>query len=156
MTNAEVVRRYVAAQIDHDYDTMGALRHREFMAVWPQSGEVVHGDANMRAILENYPGGQPRMALGGKLIGSEDRWAVSPLGGAYQVAGEGENWWGEWQITYPDGKNWRVIVLIELRDGKIQRETMFWAEPFDAAPWRANWVERADTGADGGGGRTLP
>jgi hypothetical protein len=155
VTNAEIVRRYLAAQVDHDYETQGALRHPDWTAVWPQSGEIVHGDSNMRAILTNYPGGSPSLAPEGKLIGSEDRWAASPLGGAYQVAGEGENWWGEWQITYPDGKDWQVILMIVLRDGKIFRETAFWAEPFDAAPWRAQWVERADSGADLGG-RTLP
>jgi ketosteroid isomerase-like protein len=155
VTNAEVVRRYFAAQVDHDYDTQGALRHPDWSAVWPQSGEMVRGDANMRAILENYPGGPPDLAPEGKLVGSEDRWVVSPLGSAYQIAGEGENWWGEWQITYPDGKTWRVILLIELQDGKIFRETTFWAEPFAAAPWRAQWTERAE-GSNGGDGRTLP
>lgn len=154
MTNAEVVRRYLAAQVDHDYDTLTALRHSDYSAVWPQSGEVVRGNANMRAILENYPGGAPRLAPEGNLVGSEDRWAVSPLGGAYRIAGEGENWWGDWQITYADGHTWRVIMLIELRDGQILRETAFWAEPFAAAEWRAQWVERSTEG--GGGGRALP
>jgi ketosteroid isomerase-like protein len=155
VTNAEVVRRYLEAQVDHDYDAQGALRHPDWTAVWPQSGEVVRGDANMRAILENYPGGVPSLGREGKLVGSEDRWAVSPLGGVYQVAGEGENWWGEWPITYPDGSTWRVIMMIELRDGKIYRETSFWSEPFEAAPWRAQWVERTDEGI-AGSGRTLP
>ena len=61
---------------------------------------------------------------------------------------------GDWEITYPDGKTWRVITLIELRDGKILRETSFWAEPFAAASWRAQWVEHADE--PGNGGRALP
>ena len=154
MTNAEVVRRYLAAQVDHDYETQGALRHADWTALWPQSGETVRGDVNMRAILEHYPGGAPTLAREGKLVGSEDRWAVSPLGGAYRVAGEGEKWWGDWQITYPDGKTWRVIMLIELREGRIYRETSFWAEPFAPAAWRAQWVELSTEG--GSGGRVLP
>ena len=154
MTNAEVVRRYIAAQVDHDYDTQAALRHRDWSAVWPQSGEVVRGNANMRAILEHYPGGPPRLSPRGNLVGSEDRWAVSPLGGAYRVAGEGENWWADWEVAYADGKSWRGITLIELCDGLIQRETSFLAEPFSAADWRAQWVERSDEG--GNGGRVLP
>jgi hypothetical protein len=154
VTNAETVRRYIAAQVDHDYDTQAALRHDNWTAVWPQSGEIVRGNANMRAILEHYPGGPPRLAPHGRLVGSEDRWAVSPLGGAYRLAGEGENWWADWEITYPDGKTWRVIVLIELHDGKIFRETSYWAEPFAPAEWRARWVERTDDA--GSGGRTLP
>jgi hypothetical protein len=152
VTNAEVVRRYLAALVDHDYDTQRALRHPEWTAVWPQSGEVVHGDANMRAILENYPGGPPNVSAG-RLVGSEDRWAVTPLGGAFQIAGEGESWWGDWPITYPDGRKWMIVTLLELRDGKVFRETSYWSEPFAAAPWRAKWVEQSGGGS---GERTLP
>ena len=141
MTNAEVVRRYFAAMVDHDYDTQGALRHPDWTAVWPQSGEMVRGTANMRAILENYPGGPPNIAPEGKLIGSEDRWVVTPLGGAYQLAGEGENWWGEWQMRYPDGKTYLCVALLELRDNLVWRETVYWAEPFDPPDWRRQLVE---------------
>ncbi|MEP7158325.1 MAG: nuclear transport factor 2 family protein [Chloroflexota bacterium] len=152
MTNAEAVRRYLAALVDHDYDTQAELRHPEWTAVWPQSGEVVRGDANMRSILENYPGGPPNVSAG-RLVGSEDRWAVTPLGGAYRVAGEGESWWGDWPITYSDGSKWMIVTLIELRDGKIHRETSYWSEPFAPAAWRAQWVEQTGGGS---GGRTLP
>lgn len=152
MTNAEVVRRYLAALVDHDYDTQTELRHAEWTAVWPQSGEVVRGNANMLAIFEHYPGGRPRMTPG-RLVGSEDRWAVTPLGGAYRIAGEGENWWGDWPITYPDGREWMVVTLMELRDSKIYRETSYWSEPFAPATWRAQWVEQTGGGS---GGRTLP
>ena len=34
--------------------------------------------------------------------------------------------------------------LLELRDGKIWRETTYWAEPFDAPAWRRQWVEPLD------------
>ena len=142
MTNEEVVRRYAAAYIAGDLDGLDALRHRDWTAEWPQSNEIVHGAANGRQIMENYPGGAPRFKQR-RLIGSEDRWATSPLGGAYRVAGEGENWWGEWEMIYPDGRNWATIMLLELRDGKIWHETQYWAEPFDAPEWRAQWVERA-------------
>lgn len=152
MTNAEVVRRYLAALVDHDYATQTELRHAEWTAVWPQSGEVVRGDTNMRAIFEHYPGGPPSVTAG-RLVGSEDRWAVTPLGGAYRIAGEGENWWGDWPITYPDGRQWMVVTLMELRDGKIYRETSYWSEPFAPATWRAQWVEQTGGGS---GGRTLP
>jgi hypothetical protein len=120
---------------------MAKLRHPDWSAVWPQSGEVVRSNAADRQITESYPGGRPKL-LTGRMIGSEDRWAVSPMGGVYRVSGDGENWWGEWRMTYPDGKTWFTITLIELRDGKVWRETMYWAEPFDAPEWRASFVER--------------
>jgi hypothetical protein len=94
--------------------------------------------------MENYPGGAPRLIKQKRLVGSEDHWVTSPVGGAYKIAGNGENWWGEWQMVYPDGRSWATIILIELRDGKIWREVEYWAEPFPAPEWRSRWVERID------------
>lgn len=34
---------------------------------------------------------------------------------------------------------------LEFRDGRIARETAYWAEPFEAPEWRAEWVHRLDT-----------
>ena len=60
-----------------------------------------------------------------------------------------------WLHTTLAGLSNIPVDLARERGGKILRETSFWAEPFDAAPWRAQWVERAETG-DSGSGRTLP
>ncbi|HUG48144.1 MAG TPA: nuclear transport factor 2 family protein [Candidatus Limnocylindria bacterium] len=141
MTNEQVVRQYAEAMMRHDFDTLARLRHPEWTAVWPQSGEVVRSSAMDRQMMESYPGGMPSLAQQ-RLVGSEDRWALSPLGGVYRVAGEGENWWGEWRMTYPEGRTWFTLVLIELRDGKVYCETVYWAEPFEAPEWRAQFVER--------------
>jgi len=142
VTNEELVRRYATANTTSDFDALDSLRHAEWTAEWPQSGEVIRGTRNARAIMENYPGGAPRFIKQRRLVGSEDRWATSPLGGAYRVAGEGENWWSEWQMQYPDGRLWSTVMLLELRDGKIWRETQYWAEPFESPSWRAQWVDR--------------
>lgn len=122
---------------------MAELRHPDWSAIWPQSGEVVRGTADDRRIMESYPGGKPTL-VANRMIGSEDHWITSPLGGAYKVSGDGENWWGEWRMTYPDGRTWLTITLLELRDGKIWRETAYWAEPFDAPEWRRDFVERLE------------
>jgi hypothetical protein len=143
MTNEQVVRRYAEAVVAQDYDEIARLRHPDWTAVWPQSGELVRGSENDLAITRNYPGGEPQLLPEGRLLGSEDRWAVSPLGGgAYRVAGEGEVWMGQWRMRYPDGRVWFTILLFELRDGLIWRETAYWAEPLEAPAWRAQWVER--------------
>jgi hypothetical protein len=34
---------------------------------------------------------------------------------------------------------------MEFRDGKVARETQYFADPFEAAAWRAQWVERIDS-----------
>lgn len=142
MTNEELVRQYAEALTVFDFDAIARLRHRDWTGVWPQSGELVRGAANDRLIMENYPGGAPRLLREGRIVGSEDRWVVSPVGAVYRVAGEGENWWGEWKMAYPDGRVWITIIQLELRDGHIYRETQYWAEPFDPPAWRAQWVER--------------
>lgn len=146
MTNEQVVRRYAEAVMAFDFDALDRLRHPEWTAHWPQSGEVVHGSASDRQIMNRYPGGRPKILEGGRIVGSEDRWAVSPLGGAYRVAGEGENWWGEYRMAYPDGRIWWTVFLVELRDGQIYRETQYWAEPFEAPAWRADLVEKVSEG----------
>lgn len=142
MTNEELVRRYAEAMTVFDYETLARLRHGDWSSAWPQSGELVRGTENDRQIMRDYPGGAPRLLPQGRIVGSEDRWAVSPLGGVYRVAGEGENWWGEWRMAYPDGRVWWTVILLELRDGQVYRETQYWAEPFDPPEWRAQWVER--------------
>jgi hypothetical protein len=142
MTNEEVVRQYSEAIQAFDWDALAKLRHPDWYAVWPQSGEIVRSSARSRSIMEHYPGGPPQLLPEGRLTGSEDRWVVSPLGAPYRIAGEGEQWFGEWKMRYPDGRVWWTILLLEMKDGKILRETQYWSEPFDAPAWRAEWVER--------------
>jgi hypothetical protein len=38
-----------------------------------------------------------------------------------------------------------VVVIIELKDGKMFRDTRYFAEPFEAPEWRAQGVERMET-----------
>lgn len=39
------------------------------------------------------------------------------------------------------GGQLHVVLIIELRDGKVARETRFYAEPFEAPQWQAHLVE---------------
>ena len=80
---------------------MSKLRHPEWTAVWPQSGEVVRNTEDDRATSLLAIRAARRMLVPSRLVGSEDHWVTSPLGGAYRVSGEGDVWWGEWQMTYP-------------------------------------------------------
>ena len=63
------------------------------------------------------------------------------------VAGSGDFWWSEWRVTYPDGEHYLCVDLVELRDGKVWRETVYWATPFDAPAWRSPWVDRGPSPA---------
>ena len=144
LSNEELVRRYAAASARYDLDALASMRHPAWTVDWPQSGERVRGSQAFAAISANYPGGQPIVEID-RIVGSEDHWVTSPLGGAYKVGGDGESWWAELRMIYPDGRTWFTITLIEVRDGKVWRETQYWAEPFDAPEWRREFVDRLGT-----------
>ena len=42
---------------------------------------------------------------------------------------------------YTDGPVYTVSIM-EFRDGKVAHETQYFAEPFEAPAWRAQWVEQ--------------
>jgi hypothetical protein len=145
MTNHEVVHRYVGAYVNDDHATQGALRDPDWQVEYPQSGERIRGHANMAAIMANYPGGPPHVEQA-RVVGSEDRYVVTPSFTIERVIGHGDLWWGHGLARYPDGSTWHIILLLELRDGAVWRETQYFGEPFEAPAWRAAWVEPMDGG----------
>lgn len=140
-SNEDVVRAYSGAVVKGDRVALERLRHPDWRAEWPQSGERVLGHANNMAILDFYPGGAPRVEEV-RIVGAEDRWVVSAAQTVVRVVGTGDTWWGEWMMVYPDGSPWFCVALLELRDGRIYRERVYWAQPFDPPAWRESWVER--------------
>jgi len=146
MTNAEVVERYAAASAENDLATLTRLRHRHWIVEWPQSGERVVSSDAFASIVEAYPGGRPHVRVA-RVVGSEDRWVVTPTNSVMRVAGSGDYWWSEWVMTYPDGQVYHCIDLLELREGAVYREAVYWAPPFDAPDWRAPFVQGPGTGA---------
>jgi hypothetical protein len=152
MTNEDIVRRYCTAVSTRDHDTAESLRHRDWQCDWPQSGERVTSSPAMRAIIDAYPDG-PWEAKERRLRGSEDQYVVTPSGTLVAVAGAGDTWTAEWSNLYPHDREYLVVDIIQLRDGRVYRETTYWAEPFPAPAWRREWVEldepaeRAEPGA---------
>ncbi len=115
-SNEEIVRRYWHAHAAHDHKTVSELRHPDWLAEWPQSGERVRGDGNDRAIMDNYPGGEPHLDATHRIVGAEDRWVVTPAYTVQRVIGNGDAWWGSGIGTYPDGTD-----LALRRDGRAPR-----------------------------------
>jgi SnoaL-like domain len=105
---------HMSAEEEHD------LRHPDFVMEMPQSGERIVGRENMRKMQENYPG-PPNIELR-RVVGSGDVWVI------------------EMRSDY-DGRIYHAVGVVEFRDGKILRETRYYADPFDAPQWRAEWVE---------------
>ena len=93
----------------------------------PQSGERITGRDNMRTMQEAYPAPPTNFRLR-RVVGARDVWVV-----------EGS---AEWS-----GQIYNVANIVEFRDGKIIRETRYYAEPFDAPAWRAQWVEQMESDA---------
>ena len=101
------------------------LRHQEdYVMEMPQSGEAIRGRENMRSFQEAYPT-PPSIQLRRVLV-RDGLWVV-----------EGIN-------DYGGGQVFDVVLLIELRDGKMWRDRRYYAEPFEAPEWRAQWVERME------------
>ena len=143
LTNEECVARYGAASAAHDVTALTALRHPDWSVYWPQSGERVHTSEAFAEIIANYPGGAPATEIS-RIVGAEDRWVVTPAYTVQHVVGNGDAWWGSGIGKYPDGRTWHFVAMVELRDGRIYRETAYFAEPFDPPAWRAAWVEKMD------------
>lgn len=90
---------------------------------WPASQERVRGAENRRAVYANMP--------------------VLPRVKIRRVYGNGGLWIAEATLTYGEHP-YAGVLIFEFEDGKIMKQTGYWAEPSDAPQWRAAWVERID------------
>jgi ketosteroid isomerase-like protein len=117
---AEAVWRAMQAG---DWEAVGGYLHDDFVQEWPQSGERIVGRDNAIAINQHFPGGLPAMRFRRTLAGGD--LAVLEL-----------------ELTYADGSRYLGMSVLELRDGKVVKETDYFAQPFQAPQWRAQWVER--------------
>ena len=113
--------------------------HDDFVQEWPQSGERTRGLANVQAVLAHYPG-LPDIDVT-KVHGSEDHWLLSPSSTLLRVIGTGDQYTTEQLLHYPNGERWHAVGIFEFRDGKIAKQTSYFAAPFPPAEWRSPWVE---------------
>ncbi len=100
------------------------IRHEDYTLEMPQSGERIRGREKMRAFQEAYPN-PPSIKIRRVLV-RDGLWVV-----------EGVN-------DYGGGQIYEVVLIVELRDGKWWRDTRYYANPFEAPEWRAQWVERME------------
>ncbi|WP_412543030.1 nuclear transport factor 2 family protein [Longispora sp. K20-0274] len=108
----------VALSAEEEY----AARAEDFVMDMPQSGERIMGRDAMRKMQEAYPA--PPSIRVRRIIGDGDLFvmeAVSDYGGDI----------------------YHVSNIVEFRDGRIIRETRYYAAPFPAPEWRSRWVGTA-------------
>jgi hypothetical protein len=135
---------FLRAVNTRDGAALDQLAHPDFEEVYLQSGERIRGIQNLRAILDNYPDGYEERGPD-RVVGSEDRWVMTPALTMLRVEGAGDTFTGVSKARYPDGSEWYVIHIGEIRDGRVWRVQSFFAPLFDAPAWRAGWVEAASS-----------
>jgi ketosteroid isomerase-like protein len=113
-----------AASDANDFETEHRIYREDAVLEYPQSGERTRGRRN----IQNQRASQP----------SKKRFAVR------RIIGGDDLWITEFILTY-DGKPSYTVSIMEFRDGKVARETQYFADPFVVPAWRAQWVERMDT-----------
>jgi len=137
-----VVERFSEAMAANDLDTQDILIHDDYVGRWPQSGEVIRGRANRRAILENYPGLEGRLGPSTeRIVGTDDEFLTGPSWNIIHLTGSGDELTVIGKVTYPNGEAWHFATLLTLRDGKIWRQVDYFAPPFDAPAWRSPFVD---------------
>jgi hypothetical protein len=115
--------RHWAASDASDFETEHSIYREDAVLEYPQSGERIRGRANIQLTRSRQP--------------SKKRFTVR------RIIGSGELWVTEFILTYDDKPSYTVSVM-EFRDDQVVRETQYFADPFEAAAWRARWVERME------------
>jgi len=139
--NRELIEAWMQAQSAHDQVAARKLYAPDVIVDWHQTGERILGLDRVIETQETYPGGLPEIDVH-RAVGSEGRWVLDPTFVPRRVLGSGDVWVCEASMTYPNGETWEYATILEIRDGRIVRQTEYWAPRSDAPAWRSHLVER--------------
>jgi hypothetical protein len=112
-----------AASDANDFETEHLIYLEDAVLEYPQSGERTRGRSN----IQNQRASQP----------SKKRFSIR------RIIGSGDLWVTEYILTY-DGKPSYTVSIMEFSGVKVARERQYFADPFPAPAFRAQWVERMD------------
>jgi hypothetical protein len=144
-SKSDFFKRYIKAIAERDFAELETMIHPEYTGEYPQSGERFRGLASLRAQLEQYPGGTPATPADDpktKVLGDEERWAISPGYTVLPLAGP-ERYTTVSRAPYPDGSHWWVVSILTLRDDRIFHAETYFAPEFEPPEWRKDMVELA-------------
>lgn len=119
---AALVQHWAASDAN-EIGTEHSIYLEDAVLEYPQSGERTRGRRN----IQNQRASQP----------NKKRFTVR------RIVGSGDLWVTEFILTY-DGKPSFTVSIMEFRGDKVARETQYFADPFVAPAFRAQWVERMD------------
>ena len=120
--NRQVVEQLYQLMGKQDWDAARNYFHPDYVQEWPQSGERIRGMENALAINQNYPD--------------------FPNMNTRRVTASGDVVTAELTLRYPQGGTFYGVSIFEFEDGKIVKETDYFAQPFEAPDWRSKWVEK--------------
>jgi hypothetical protein len=112
-----------AASDANESETEHLIYREDAVLDYPQSGERTRGRYNIQHQRTSQP--------------SKKRFTVR------RIIGSGDLWVTELILTY-DGKPSYTVSIMEFKGDKVARETQYFADPFVAPAFRAQWVERMD------------
>jgi len=118
----EALNGHWSASAAGDADAEHDIYEDDAICDYPQSGERIFGRKNLQALRSHHPG---------KPSGFNVR----------QILGAGDLWITEYTITY-QGNPIFTVSIMEFHNGKVAHETQYFADPFEAPPWRRQWVQR--------------
>jgi SnoaL-like protein len=121
---AQAIARHFEA-IGKDEVRAADIYADEAVLEYVQSGERIRGKANIIASRQAYPG-RPAEFTVHRSAGSA----------AVQVV--------ELTLWFDGGDPHPVVAVLDFRDGRVIRERIYIAEPWDAPGYRARWVEPLD------------
>jgi hypothetical protein len=113
-----------AASDANDFETEHRIYLEDAVLEYPQSGELTRGRSNIQGQRSSQP--------------NKKRFSIR------RIIGSGELWVTEFILTY-DAKPSYTVSIMEFKGDKVARETQYFADPFVAPAFRAQWVERMDT-----------
>jgi hypothetical protein len=116
------LRQHWAASAAGNQNIEHEIYDEQVICDYPQSGERIRGRQNLQNLRSHHPG---------KPAGFKIR----------RLLGFGKLWLTEYTINY-QGRPFYTISIMEFENGKVVHETQYFAEPFDAPGWRAQWVEQ--------------
>jgi len=110
-----------AASDANDFEAEHRIYREDAVLEYPQSGERIRGRQNIQSSRAAQP--------------NQKRFAIR------RIIGAGDLWVTEYVLTY-DGRPSYTVSIMEFVDGKVARETQYFADAFEPGASRAQWVER--------------
>jgi hypothetical protein len=112
-----------AASDANDFELEHQIYREDAVLEYPQSGERIRGRQNIQASRFAQPNAK--------------RFKVR------RIVGAGDLWITEFILAY-DGRPSYSVSVMEFVDGKVARETQYFADAFEPGASRSQWVERME------------